>query len=249
MKRTTIGIIAIVLIGIIAVLWFSNGKQLVPNDKQYAAPTEDPIDVSVSLIDGWLQNVLATTSVSLAEYLETAPALTETAKENVLARAAIQSEIDPLLCREETPTRVGGKIVYATETEAQVSVIARGVEKTPQQTLVTVAAEKGEWVITEVACSNGEVGAPIGEFSFVQQGRLVRESAPAPYDATAWHVIFPGVDGSVGIVPLLFSDASQCGGGEDLTTCDQSTFSEGEQVVVKANMVEAGAEVVVLERE
>jgi len=239
MNRTTVGIGIVVLIGIfVGFALLGNKGVTVLNDNSLIAPTEDSIDITMELMRGWLDNQQATTSVSLADFLDTQNGLTDQARSMLLTRQAVGGSLDPVLCQEVIPGRIGAKQIYTQSTDSQVMVMARGADKNPNTAVVTLIADEGEWVVDDVACSAGEQGNTEGEFVFVQSGRLVQASVPAPYDTTQWHLIFTTNTESTGIVPLTFDDASICAGG---VSCNPATFTEGTVAEVKADMTEAGA--------
>lgn len=251
MNRTTLGIVlvAAIVLFVGAAVFMNRDADVTNEDTVFIAPTDDPIDVSTEFAGAWLRNLQATTAVAMPDFLAEQPTVADDLKETLLARVAVRGAVDPILCQETVPERVGGKSVYTNPDSAQVIVLARGGEKTPQQAIVTLSAVDGQWQITNLTCSNGEMGGPVGEFTFEQKGRLVRESVPAPYNTDTWHVIFSQEDDSVGIVPLAFDEASQCMQGDNSTACDTGNLQEGTTVIVRANMTEAGAQVKQLELE
>lgn len=243
MKSIKIILLALVVLGAVffAIQFLGNGDMSTKN--QPSRPTEDPLDVALSLAGNWLLNLQSTTSIPLADFLAGVDYIHDDVAAKLLTGAAVDSEIDPILCQQNTPARVGAKPVYVSDYESQVMVVARGGEKTPQQSLITLEAVDGQWLIVDVSCSNGEVGKPVGEFSFVQTGRLVRQSVPAPYDSETWHVIFNNEDGSIGVVPLYWYETSVCVKDEVSESCNLDDLEEGQVVRVLANMTEQGADV------
>lgn len=204
-------------------------------------PANDPIDVSLELVNAWLDTVTATSSASLSEFLATRSDVSEALATTLLARDAAGSEVDVLFCQLNTPKRVGAKSVFKTEDAAQVMIVSRGGEKTPNQSIVTLALRDDVWVITDLSCSAGEVGGPVGEYSFEQAGQLIQASIPSPYDANFWHIVFErdAVNGHV--ARLLFDGESMCNSSGQEAVCEPATFVETTTVSVQADMTEEGA--------
>ena len=156
---------------------------------------------------------------------------------------AVEEELDPILCQSVVPERIGVKPIYVADDEAQMMIIARGAEKTPNQSVVTLTLGEAEWMISSISCSSGEAGNPVGEYSFEQTGRLAKDSVPAQYDQSNWHVLFSNKLGNTQIVPLFFDGGSQCDRDSETVICEPAQFSEGTVVFVQADMTEAGASV------
>ncbi|MEM9227918.1 MAG: hypothetical protein AAGA45_08105, partial [Verrucomicrobiota bacterium] len=147
--------------------------------------------------------------------------------------------IDPITCQTTIPSRMGAKLVFADERQAEVSVVTRGSEKTTRQVTVRVQRTPTDWEITEHSCI--DLANPVtGEFTFIRTGRLAQASVPAPYNNTQWHILYSS-DQRVSIVPLTFDAESQCETDGETTTCDPSQFSENALVEVKGDLTEAGA--------
>lgn len=246
-KTSIIVIVVTIFAALLFAASFFGSNSFVLNENRLTDPVEDPIDVSLGLANRWLDNIKATTSTPLPSFL--------TAEANVSAQTkaelelAVDESIDPLLCQTTTPGRVGAKSIYVTDTEAQVMILARGIDKNPNLAVYTLTLGDEAWLISDISCSAGEGGMQTDEYTFVQTGRLAQASVPEPYNSSVWHVLFTGETDSVKIVPLMFDQTSQCGSASAYTTCDTSRFAEGGLVRVQADMTEEGAMVRRLEIE
>ncbi len=242
MKTTTIlfAVIAFILVLLFAMSFFGGGT-LTFNENSIKDPINDPIDVSSDFANAWLENLQATTTLPLGEFLDTQTVLTKELKSALLSRADTAGDRDVILCQATMPERIGGKQIYVTDEEAQVSVIPRGGEKSSNQTLVTLGLQKEAWVITGLDCSTGEVAPETGLYNFERAGQLIGPSVPEPYDANFWHIVFErdGINGNV--VKLLFDSQSVCIEGSSESTCDTNNLTEAAQAFVQADMTEEGA--------
>ena len=86
------------------------------------------------------------------------------------------------------------------------------------------------------------------EFSFEQEGFLIKTSVPKPFNNKNWHLVFTQ-DGKPGnVVPLIFDAKSQCTNLEGVkAVCKLDQFKEVDKVLVRGGMTERGATVVNLE--
>lgn len=242
-KQTALILIPVVII--VALLGWkligSNFSTLGGADAVQAKPDVDAIDVTMELYTPWLAALQATsTEFNKAELLATMPLTPELRTKLTQAYAAESVVIDPIICQTALPERIGVKQIFETDTEAQVSVVARGV-KVPEQAVVTLMVQDAKWLISDITCSQGE-NAPEREFSFEREGNILKQSLQAPLDASQWHLIYEkdGVPGYA--IPLLFDETSVCvaaDGTEQLCVPDQ--LSEATAVSIKGAMQEAGA--------
>lgn len=243
MKKQTIflTLLFVVIIGVLGwALLSSKSDDKNAIDNTQTEIVNDPIDVTMELYAPWLAYLQSTsTELSQTEILEIAP-ITEDLRAR-LTKALNDSlkTIDPIMCQTVLPERIGVKIVFINDTQAQLSVVARG-NKVPEQALVTLEVINNGWVISDIACSQGEVG-PNLEFSFVNDGNLLKQSLQPPLDSQKWHLVYTlgGVSGHT--IPLIFDSLSVCiekDGSEQ--TCSDDKFSETAKVSIKGEMQEAG---------
>lgn len=243
MKKQLLVIAAIIIIGLSFIM-------LTREDAgQGSAPSvtrEDALDLTLNFYNDWLTAAQSTTTDPYTTILQThtavAPVLTETI--TISQGSGTNGTLDPVLCQPLIPERVGGKVLFQLEDEAQVIIFARGFEeKSPYQAIVSLqGAGDTSWQITDISCSTGEV-APEQAYDFEQAGFLLK-SVPPPLDPDRWHLVFEqaGVMGHT--VPLFFTPESICiltDGSE--STCDPDAFTDATPVTVQADMTEAGATV------
>jgi hypothetical protein len=243
MKKQTVlmGGIVVIIVAIIAWQLVGSGSTgISTTDQLSVAPDDDPLDVTMELYNPWLDGLQATsTEFNKTELLDGAPLTQELrAKIKQLVEES-QSPVDPVICQLELPERIGAKSVFVTDTESQVMVVARG-KKVPEQALVSLIAVDGEWVISDIACSRGEL-APDVEFTFEREGNLLKQSLQPPLNNEQWHLIYTrdGVAGNA--IPVLFDANSTCvmtDGSEQVCAPDQLT--EATAVLLQGAMQEAG---------
>ena len=214
--------------------------------KEYDLPTEEPIDIALDFYDTWFK--MRKESAEMPEQTELTHALVltpELSERLTSALADTTSNLDPVLCQNEVPEKIGTKKLFVQPDRAQFLIIARG-KILPGQAVVTLETREGEWRITDISCSQGET-APVREFSFEKTGFLLK-SVPPPLNPEYWHLVFEE-NGQMGhTAPLFFSDASTwtlSDGTEQ--TCDPNQFTDALQANVKGEMTEAGVEVKRLE--
>jgi hypothetical protein len=136
---------------------------------------------------------------------------------------------------------MGGKMVFAEDTSAQVIMFARGAsERSPYQSIVTLEAVDGEWQISDLYCAQGEV-APLREYDFIQDGFILKD-VPAPLDNSLWHLVYTKDDVLGHTIPLFFNENSVCVEAEGTeTACNPDGLTEATPAILKADMTEAGA--------
>jgi len=242
MKKQTLLIGGVVAVIVVIIAWQLVGSGVTPlttTDQPPVAPVDDPMDVTMELYGPWLDGLQATsTEFNRSELLNVAP-LTADLRDRLQQEIEVQSALDPVLCQIQIPERIGTKSVYTNDFESQVMVIARGT-KVPEQALVTLAAVDGEWVISDIVCSRGEL-APDVEFTFEQEGNLLKQSLQPPLNNEQWHLIYTR-DGLTGnAIPLLFDVNSTCilpDSSEQVCVPDQLT--EATAVLLQGAMQEAG---------
>lgn len=245
MKRNILLILLVLTVGFVAIVFttqMGGGLDQGTDSGEIdisQSPENDPLDVASDFVSGWIDAQQATITPSVAEYVAASgDILTTAAAEAILARVGDES-VEAITCQATLPARVGSKIVFADDLRAEVSVIARGAEKSPRQAIVTMQRTATDWEIISHECI--DLANPvIAEFTFDRAGRLAKGSVPAPYDNTQWHVLY--LDGErVGIAPLTFTDQSQCETADETATCAPDQLSENTLVEIKGDLTEAGA--------
>lgn len=247
-KKYIIAIVAIVLLGL--AVWFIVGGGLsntytANNGAQ--APTADPLDTVLDFYNEWLSAAQSTTTDPYAAGLATSTVLSADVQ-GYLASDMSAAELEPVLCQPVAvmPERVGAKLLFKQDFQAQVQVLARGLEqKSPYYAVVTLTAHEGDWQISEIACQDGE-SAPESEFSFDKSGYLLK-SVPAPLNSEYWHLVFTENNQPGHTVPLFFNASSTCVAADGTeSVCDEGALTETTRVSVQGEMTEAGASVLYL---
>ena len=242
MKKQLIIVGAVFVVVVLTVLFLTKASDTNQSVTESAIPENDPIDVALEFYNDWLEAVQSTTTDPYAAGLTTDVRLNE-ASQTKLAESNIEVELDPVLCQVLVPERIGAKVSYTLEREAQLLILARGLaEKSGRQAVVDLVAENGEWVIAGITCTEGE-SAPEREFTFERDGFLLK-SVPPPLNPEYWHLVFEerGVPGHT--TPLFFSEDSVCVSitGEE-AVCDTDTLQEATAATVKGQMTESGVNV------
>ncbi len=230
----------IVIIGIIIWQVMGNGLSL---SGKWKGVEGDPVDVTLNFYEAWMASSNSTSSDpisdGLLEYDQVgeAVAVMLSGYEGKLAEA----EMDPVLCQSETPEGLRTLPVYKQEDSAQVLVMST-TKGQSGQAVVTLAAQKGLWQITDITCGNAET-APDREYSFDKSGFLLKQ-VPEPLDSNYWHLVFEeaGVLGHA--VPLFIDGETVCvlqdGSSE---VCSDSALKETMPAHVYGSMSEAGVDV------
>ncbi len=188
-KHIIVILLALALVGCILAfaLFYEQGKVQTDATAESAIPTEDPIDVTTEFFNNWLKLEQGTTTEVTLESLLTSPRLNAALQAKL--SAAVNDTPDPVLCQTTIPERMGAKLLYAQERNAQVMMLARGLEtKSPFQTIVTLAAVDGQWQMTDISCAQGEV-APEKAFDFEREGYLLK-AVPPPLNPDQWHLVY-----------------------------------------------------------
>lgn len=245
MKKRIILIGIVVLVIVLGIILLSNKNSDQKNDvTDEIVNAGDPIDPTSEFYNSWLEAVQSTTTNPTDANLINSDFLSEPVREYIRSAQADTNKIlDPVLCQTVTPKRVGVKVSYVLDTNAQLLIIPRGSEeKTSEKAVVDLTIVDGKWQISNISCSNGESG-PDREFSFEREGFLLK-SVPPPLDPNYWHLVFieNGQNGHTS--PLFFSTTSMCtdiNGTE--TVCNETQFKDATKVTVKGEMTEAGVDV------
>lgn len=243
---------SIIFLGVVVLLALVVSVGLFLKDKSgtgqsaQTAPTEDPLDVTLDFYNSWLTALQSTTTDPYQSGLANLPVLSLEVQSYIEKKRTEKKEGDPevVICQPLIPERIGGKAIYAKETEAQIMVLARGLEvKSSHIAVVTLGAKDGAWMINDITCSQGEIG-PDKEFDFAYTGFLLKQSVPAPLNPQNWHLVFEqnGQEGYT--APLFFNAESICVAADGSeSVCDPSTFREATKVSVQADMTEEGGTV------
>lgn len=245
MKKIFLIIFAIALIALLAFL-FSTMRQdgSVTTGDQNAA-LGDPMDATLEFYQAWHEAELSTTTDPQTENLLDHPRISEEVR-LALTNALNEDdrEVNPVLCQTTVPPRIGTKVSYTLDNQAEVHVFARGFEERSSRTaVVELSGDSGEWLITRINCANGEQG-PDREFTFAREGSLLK-SVPPPLNPEYWHLVFEEDSVNGHTAPLFFDENSTCvmtDGSE--TQCDPDTFTDATRAFVQGNMTEAGVNVV-----
>lgn len=222
---------------------FLNKSKTVETNTASDAPAEDPFDVTLEFYNDWLSASLSTTTDPKAAGLFDSEILSAEVRTYIANTEStpLPNNLNPVLCQSEVPARVGGKSIFTQDTDAQVQILARGLEtKSPYQALVDLKAMNGKWQITKITCVQGDT-APEREFGFEKEGYLLK-SVPPPLDSNFWHLVYEenGIQGHT--VPLFFDETSLCiKADQSETACDPNSFTEPTLVLIQADMLETGA--------
>ena len=235
-------IIAVIVVIIAGGAWFlmkGSSKQIV---------NADPIDTVTGFYGEWLKAAQSATAKPSKSDLAASPVLSKALRSQLAsAIEAASPAMDPVLCQSQVPADITTRSL--SQTEDKVRVIVEPKEKSVNQVaLVTLEKRDGNWSISEITCSNGDVAPAQGEFSFEKQGFLIQKSVPKPYNPKNWHLVFSDNGKEGNVVPLIFSSKSECVAADGTkSTCNTAKFSEATQVSVHGQMTEAGVQVVRME--
>jgi hypothetical protein len=232
-----------VIIALLLVL-LKNDKASVEVDENRGVEGE-AFDIALDFIQSWQEARISTTTDPYKEGLVNSKSLSVLASQKLAAAevAFRENNLDPVLCQSDIPNGFKAKPIFENESDVQLIIFPR--EKgTGVQTIFTLKSHDNLWEITDITCGNGEQGPDLGEFTFEQEGFLLKQSVKPPLDSQFWHLVFAqaGILGHT--VPLFLDTNSMC-----LTTnsteevCSDQLLAEVMKVVVKGDMTEAGLEV------
>ncbi len=237
------------LIAIIAILIVAIGSTttwyMTRPEPERVVPDE-AIDVTLDFYNSWLAIRKDTAKDKVQGLNEIGNNVNEALKNELSGKVAtLQNDsVDPILCINYVPEKVGAKIVYEATTTAEIMIIPRGVETPLASPAIVSLSKEGEfWKIIAINCSSGEV-APEREYSFMMSGRLLK-NVPPPLNPEFWHLVYEqdGVGGYT--APLLFASTSLCSfNNEEAIPCDTARLYETASVRIEGNMTEAGVDVV-----
>lgn len=240
--KKIIGIVVIVLV--VVLVWFFANR-----GSEQKVSTLDAVDIVGDFYHGWLKAVQQPTEADPnLQTLAKSPILSKALKSKI---AKVQKDsaatIDPVLCQSKTPPEeISIRRVSMGEDETQILVTSKD-KSVANQALVVLNKLNDGWYINDIQCSLGEF-APEREFSFEQEGFLLKNSISAPYNPKNWHLVF-AENGEAGhVVPLLFDAESQCTDlNKSKSVCKPDQLTEAMKVLVRGQMTERGAKVKQLE--
>lgn len=223
---------------------FLNWDSLWPSEQ--AVSTSDPIDVTLDFYNPWLTAWQATTTDPYKEGLHKDPILSKELRKRLQSEGSdMKDGVDLVMCQPVPPPNISARVISESETETQILILSTQKEFTGQAVVSLLPQSEG-WYIDNITCSLGEF-APIREFSFVQEGRLLK-SVPPPYNPAYWHLVFEQNGAQAYAAPLFFNAESACTGLDGVVAaCNPDQFRETTKVLIKGNMTELGVEVKKLE--
>ena len=207
----------------------------------------DVVDTIGSFYGQWLKAVQqpATAKPSLATLVQS-PMLSAALSTRLVAAQKSGTTPDPVLCQTKVPAEIATRKVFEDANKAEVLVTSRdkGVNEEADVTLVKTG---DMWQIDNIKCSTGEF-APDKEFTFENEGFLLKGSIPPPYSNKSWHLVYEE-NGTVGnVIPLIFDSKSQCTSLEGVkSVCKLDQFKETMKASIKGQMTEKGASVTRME--
>lgn len=248
-KYIIAGLLGLLVIGVIVALYMKfsaagpDGSNEMNNQE---VSTDEPVDIVLDFYLPWLNAVKSTSTNPYASGLADEKILSAALSARLISTEGhAETDIDPVLCQTTKPTRVSGRIVSKTDTEARVLVVAKEKELTAQSVFTLKRFNDG-WFIDDILCTPGEFELP-REFSFEKEGYLLK-SVPPPFDPQYWHIVFEE-NGELGhVAPLYFDAETACVSVEKSTAvCSPDQFMETSKVHVFGQMTERGVEVKRLE--
>ncbi len=244
------GIIAVALL-VVGVLLFTSSDSSSDRSSDGTDGTattselEDPRDAVLDFFNPWHEAALSTTTDPQTANLRSSPQLSDALQEQLAeVYTKEDTQLDPVLCQATPPPRIGTRLSYVEDAQAEVHVFARGLsERSSNLAVVQLTGESGEWRIVDIRCVTGE-SAPEREFTFDREGHLLK-NVPPPLNPDHWHLVFEqeGVNGYT--APLFFNESSICvapDGSESV--CDENTFVAATEALVQGEMTEEGVTVV-----
>ncbi len=235
-------ILAVVLIAIVAVIFFIV-RGTSPNEQDgVMMPEEKAIDFVLDFYDRWL--AMSTSTDRFGSEVINTSIFSEEVLNKIEADRAESPDLDPITCQSNVVVdQFAARPFPVSETQSKILVESRdGDTAFPTMAFVTATVIDGAWKITNIECTAGDV-APDVEFNYDREGLLLK-SVPPPFEAGKWHLVFEQ-DGQMGYVtPLFFSATTTCVSVEGVESiCNPDTFTETARVRIKGGMTEVGAEV------
>jgi hypothetical protein len=239
-NKIWIGIVLLVVLTLIVVFYLKG-----PNDNDDIAQSGlsgEPIDLVLDFYSDWIErkkveNVDATTPNPVESELLSIEVY-EQLKDFDFSTA--NTELDPVLCRTTLPNGLRSKVVFTTETKQQIMIVAADKQSSEQST-ITLEKNNDLWQIVRITCGSGEEGPVIGEFSFDNEGSLLKDGLPDGFNTDYWHLVFNQDDMEGFTAALLIDEVSICVDKEgNENVCDPSTFFQTMRVHVQGQLSEAG---------
>ena len=240
---------AVILI-IVALVFFFVSRSDKVNDQvvdetEHRGIAGDATDITLDFYSAWLARRKTTTVSSTTNNPLESMALS-VAMQQKLADfdfSMKETELDPVLCQTALPNGLRTNSIFSKEDTEQILVLSRDREA-GGQAAVTLEKYNGLWEITNITCSAGEEAPEIGEFSFDNEGFLLKDSLPEPFDSNYWHLVFQQ-DGTPGhTAALLIDEKTVCvDADKNEGPCNTSAFTETMYKHVLGQMTEAGVEV------
>ena len=203
----------------------------------------DATDTVGNFYDQWLKAIKEPGAVepSRAALLKS-PLLSKPLQDRLAKESTANASPDPVLCTVKTPEKIATSRIFEEVDKAQFLVMSRAKDAS-EAAIVALAKGKDGWYIDTIECSKGDI-PPVREFSFENEGFLLKGSTPPPFDPKNWHLVFEQ-DGKLGhVVPLFFDAASQCTSLDGAkAVCKPLEFKEAQKVSIQAQMTERGATV------
>lgn len=229
-----LGVVVIALLVVIA-LSFVNKTQT-----KQTVSSDDPTDIALDFYGEWLDAVQSTSTTPYQEGLATAPILSKTLSDRLVATPE-NPEVDPVLCQKIPPTKVSSKTVFEEASTTQILVMSKEPKQAGQAVFTLSHLDEG-WYINDILCAQEESGTP-GEFSFAHEGGLFKSVTDASLpDQEYWSILYIQ-DTKMYTARLLFTPESMC---TDLAgveaVCNPDQFIET-KVEVQGEMSENGVTV------
>ena len=215
------------------------------NNTEHRGVAGDPTDVTYDFYSSWLSRRKVTDvnqdTKNPLDSMALSPAMQQ--KLSGFNFSSDESVMDPVLCQTTLPKGFRTQTVFNKDSAAQILVLPSD-KSLGGQAIVSFEEHDGLWEITDITCNAGEQAPDIGEFSFDQEGFLLKDSLPSTFDKSNWYLIFEQ-DGTKGhTAPLILDGNSMCAtGSESELVCNTATFKEAMHAHVQGQMSEAGVEV------
>lgn len=206
--------------------------------------TGDPTDITFDFYASWVAKRKETEVGATAENPIDAMVLSLSMQEKLrdFNFSNPGTEVDPVLCQTDIPESFRTRSIFRNETAAQLLVLSSD-KQAGRQAVVTLEEHDGLWEISDITCGMGEQGPEQGEFSFDNEGFLLKSSLPSNFNTDFWHIVFrqDGTDGHT--APLILGNQSMCTIHGNEEACSSDGFSETMRVHVQGQMTEAGVDV------
>lgn len=241
------GIVLVIIVVALVFIWRTqpNDSNAPEDSVEHRGIAGDPTDITIDFYSSWLSRRKTTNVSSTTANPLDSSALSYQILEKLkdFDFSPKNTGLDPILCQTALPNGFRTKTIFSKETTEQILVLSSD-KQAGGQAAVTLEKNNGLWEITNITCSTGEQAPDVGEFSFDNEGLLLKDSLPATFDKDYWYLIFKQNDEPGHTAPLLLDEGSMCAdaqGGEDI--CKADTFYETMHVHVQGQMTESGVSV------